>query len=63
MPRTHCCNCAINYPNPVVSCIMLVQKKIQFLGCTLIYCWCPEYEAELAQLRKELTELQQTFQS
>lgn len=63
MPRNHRCERAINHPNPVVGCIMLVQEKIRFLGRALIRCRCPEYEAELAQLREELTELQQTFQS
>ena len=62
MSHTHRCARAIRHPNPVVGCIMLVQEKIRFLGRALIHCHCPEYEAELAQLRQELTELQETYQ-
>ena len=58
MPRTNRIACATAHPNPLISCIMLVQEKIWFLGRALLHCWCVEFETELLQLQEELSILQ-----
>ena len=65
MPRRggNRCQRALEHPNPIIGCIMMVQEKIRFLGRSLVRCQCPEFEAEMAQLREELAELQRTFQA
>ena len=63
MPRVNRLARAVEHPNPVVGCIMVVQEKIRFLGRALLHCHCPEYEVEIAQLRADLSELREQFQA
>ena len=63
MPRVNRLARAVEHPNPVVGCIMVVQEKIRFLGRALLHCRCPEYEIEMAQLRTDLSELREQFQA
>lgn len=63
MPRVNRLERAIEHPNPVVGCIMLVQEKMKFLGRALLRCHCSEYEEELASLRTELSILREQFRA
>lgn len=63
MPRVNRLARAVEHPNPVVGCIMVIQEKIRFLGRALVHCRCPEYETEMAQLRADLSELREQFQA
>jgi hypothetical protein len=63
MPRENRINRALNHPNPITGCIMLVQEQMRFLRRALVNWTCPEYEAEMLQLRSELSSLQEAFQA
>jgi hypothetical protein len=59
MPRVNCLARAVKHPNPIVGCIMVIQEKIRFLGRSFLRCRCSEYEAQLVQLRADLSELRE----
>jgi hypothetical protein len=63
MPRVNRLARAVEHPNPIVGCIMVIQEKIQFLDCSFLRCRCPEYEAQLVQLRADLSELRELYQA
>src|SRR3954470_5578447 len=70
MPCVNRAERAINNSNPLVGCIMALQKKIKFLGCSIVGCHCPEHESsvfslnnDLASLREELASLQAKYKS
>jgi hypothetical protein len=63
MPRVNRLERAIEHPNPVVGCIMVVQEKIRFLGRSLLRCRCTEYEEDMASLRTELSLLRELYQT
>jgi hypothetical protein len=61
MPRNNRAARADNNPNPLSSCIMLVQEKIKVLRHFVARCQCPDLELELFSLRNEHGKLQQAF--
>lgn len=63
MPRVNRLARAEEHPNPIVGCIMILQEKIKFLGRTFLRCQCPEYEAQLVQLREDLSTLREQYQT
>ena len=63
MPRTNRIARATAHPNSLIGCIILVQKKIWFLGHALLRYRCVEFEAELLQLQEELSTLQAEAQA
>src|SRR3954451_22305742 len=63
MPRVNRLERAIEHPNPVVGCIMVVQEKIRFLGRSLLRCRCTEYEDDMASLRTELSLFRELYQT
>ena len=63
MPRVNRLARAEEHPNPIVGCIMIIQKKIKFLDRTFLRCQCLEYEAQLVQLREDLFTLREQYQT
>jgi hypothetical protein len=62
MPRTNRVARAANNPNPISSCIMLVQEKLKVLRRIVAGCNCTELEEELLLLRNEYGKLQEAYQ-
>ena len=63
MPHTNRIARTTAHSNPLIGCIMLVQKKIWFLGRTLLRYRYVEFEVELFQLQEELFTLQAEAQA
>ena len=63
MPRVNRLSRAVEHPNPIVGCIMVIQEKLKFFGRALVRCQCPEYERQVAQLREELSVVREQFQA
>jgi len=63
MPRNNRINRALNHPNPITGCIMLVQERMRFLRRAIANWICPEYKAKMLQLQNELSSLQEAFQA
>jgi hypothetical protein len=63
MPRVNRIERALNHPNPLTGCIMLVQERMRFLRRAVASWTCPEYEVEILQLQGELSSLQEAFQA
>jgi hypothetical protein len=63
MPRVNRIERALNHPNPLTGCIMLVQERMRFLRRAVASWACPEYEVEILQLQGELSSLQEAFQA
>lgn len=63
MPRENRIVRALNHPNAITGCIMLVQEKMRFLRRAIAQWTCPEYEVEMLQLQTELSSLQEAYQT
>jgi len=54
MPRNNRQNRALNHKNPLVGCIMTIQKKIKWLSHSVIGCKCVTHESEISSLHEKV---------
>lgn len=62
MPRVNRLTRAAEHPDAVVGCIMTLQEKIKLLGRAIVGCRCPDYQAELQELRDNLSIMRSQYQ-